>query len=173
MNEVTLPNMPAQRAQDFELTEFDPPRFARVIYSREESKADRAVISVQAFEVDVEGRFVASSAINGAPSRTPATTQTIVKTGIGDTHTLRPGFVRVVGSYSDDLEAAIPGQQPLPTGTVTSDQLPESAVEGAQYWVNQTLYRWDAGELARIMRGKAEELSGILRNSDEFAELEL
>lgn len=167
MDKVTLPGLPDKRAADYQLDGFDPPRFARVKYVPQESKPDRAQIECQAFEVDAQGNFVAW---NGEPSRTSGSIHVIAKSGIGDTHTLQPGFVRVVGDYAEDPGV---GQDALPEGTVVLESLPPTGAPGDQVYVAPTLYRWDVGMLETIMRGKAEELAGLIRNSEAIGNFEI
>lgn len=162
-----IPNLPARRAAHFQLDGFDPPRYARVVYVPQESKPDRAQIEVQAFEVDADGNFVAW---NGVPSRTSGTIHVIALSGMGDTHTLQPGWVRVVGDYSPTPSE---GQEPLPEGAQTVAELPASGAIGDQVYVAPSLYRWDMGDVERILLGKAEELAGLIRNSAAIANFEL
>jgi hypothetical protein len=154
MDKVTLPGLPERRAADYQLDGFDPPRYARVVYTPQESKPAYALIEAQAFEVDTNGVF--QSAPNGTPSRSTATKHTVQLAGVGDTHTLLPGWVRVVGTY--DINN-------LPEGTQILDTLPESGTESDRIWCNNKLYRWSLGMVEEIMRGKAAELAGVLRNS--------
>lgn len=153
MKKVKLAKMPAKRAQDFEL---DNSKFARVIYKPVESRPDRIVIEAQAFEVDAKGQFVAYE--TGEPSRTPSTTHTISVTGLGDTHTLDPGWVRVVGTF--DFNAGS-----VPEGTTKVTALPATGEEGDHVWYKEALYRWDKGVLLTILEGKAAELENLLKNS--------
>lgn len=162
MDRVSLPGLPEKRAGDFQLDSFDPPRFARVIYTPQESKPDRITIEAQAFEVDANGKFVAFN--TGAPSRTNGSIHTINATGVGDTHTLVPAWVRVVGDYNADN---------LPAGATIASTLPATGNEGDQVYVEPTLYRWDIGMIEAIMRNKAEQLAGLIRNSEQLKTFDL
>jgi hypothetical protein len=156
VQKVSLPGLPAKRAADYQLDGFDDqPRYARVIYVPQETKPDRAMVEVQAFEIDADGRFMCAP--NGAPSRTNGSIHVISMTGMGDTHTLVPGFVRVVGDYNADN---------LPEGAALATELPESGEPGDMVYIDPTLYRWDIGALETIMQGKANDLAGLLRNSE-------
>lgn len=168
MEKVTLPGLPDRRAADYQLDGFNPPRYARVVYVPQESKPDRKQIEAQAFEVDSEGRLV--PAANGSPSRTPGTIHLIAASGIGDTHTLQPGWVRVVGDYSP---TPAEGQDSLPQGAVEALSLPLTGTEGEMVYVSPVLYRWDAGMLESIMRAKASELAGLLRNAAALVDFDL
>lgn len=159
MNRVTLPGLPDKRAADYDLGDG---KFARVIYMPQESKPDRKMIEVQAFQIDAKGRFVSQP--NGAPSRTPGTVHVISTTGVGDTHTLLPGWTRVVGDYNESN---------LPPNAKVMDALPNTANVNDQVYVDPTLYRWDEGMVESIMRGKAKELGDLLRNSMALADFEL
>lgn len=172
MKKKTLPNAPARRFGDYELEGFTPPRFARVIYQLIESKPDRKVIEAQAFEVDALGALVPYE--TGAPSRTPGTTHTIAASGMGDTHTLAPGWVRVVppsGTTWTLGDTAMPRN--LPEGCEPVDALPEVGVEGQQVFFNEQVMAWSLGVVETILRGKAEELAGILRNAEQLGDLNL
>lgn len=169
MQKTTLPNLPARRAVDFMLDEFDPPRYARVIYSPQESRPDRKVIEAQAFEVDATGNLVAFD--TGAASRTQGTMHTISMTGMGDTHTIVPGWVRVVGVFNAESPQGSPDA--LPEGTQVLSAKPASAAPGDLVLVGDTLFRWDVGALDRIVTAKAEELAGLLRNSAAAQDFDL
>lgn len=164
MYKITLPGVPDKRAADYDLGDG---KYARVIYTPQESSSDRKVIEVQAFEVDGFGLFVATP--NGHPSRTPGTKHTIQTSGLGDTSTLLEGWVRVVGDYSATPEG---NQKPLPTDIVIADALP-SVPETEFAYILGTLYRWDKGVLETIMQGKAEELQRLLRASNSLADFNL
>lgn len=168
MEKVSLPGLPERRAADYMLSEFDPPRYARVIYTPQESKPDRKVIEAQAYEVRADGEF--AKAPNGMPSRTPGTNHVIAMSGVGDTHTLTAGWVRVVGKYS---QTPLMDQSPLPEGTQVLTQKPSSGQEGDLIYVNETLYRWDIGMVESVMRAKAQELSDLIRNSQATVDFEL
>lgn len=163
-----LPNKPAKRASDYQLDGFEPPRFARVVYSPIESLPHSKVIEAQAFEVDAGGNLVAAP--NGASSRTPGSRHSLMTTGIGDTHTLVPGWIRVPGNFK--LVAEV-GQLGVPPGTRPLDALPAEGTVGENVWVQDKLYRWDEGMLEGILRAKADELAGILRNSSALTSFEL
>jgi hypothetical protein len=169
MEKVTLPGLPERRAADYQLDGFNAPRYARVIYTPQESKPDRKIIDAQAYEVDANGNFVAAPL--GYPSRTPGTLHTIAMHGIGDTHTITPGWVRIVGNY--DPEATAGATNALPTGTEFVETRPATGTAGAFIWWQGQLYQWQEGILDQILRGKAEELAGILRNSLASQDFEL
>lgn len=156
-----IPGLPEKRAAHYQLDGFDPPRYARVVYVPQESKSDRAVIEVQAFEVDASGNFVSW---NGMPSRTPGTQHSISKSGIGDTHTLQPGWVRVVGDYAADT---------VGEGVTFSDVLPATGQPGDKVYIEPYLYRWDIGIIESTLQEKAKELAGILRGTDSLANFDL
>lgn len=155
MEKTSLPGLPVRRAADYILDGFDPPRHARVIYVPQETKPHYTTIEVQAFEVDAAGAFC--SAPNGSPSCTAATPHQIMLSGVGDTHTLVPGWVRVVGTFDIDT---------IPEVAQVLDVLPGSGSVGDFVWCNEKLYKWSIGMLEEIMQGKAQELAGMLRNVD-------
>ena len=82
---------------------------------------------------------------------------------MGDTHTLVPGWVRVVGTFDPEAPNGTPAA--LPEGTEVVDSKPTSADPGALIWFNGNLHRWDIGAVERIVTAKAEELRGLLLNS--------
>lgn len=167
-----LPEAPSRRFIDFELEGFTPPRYARVIYQPVESAADRKVVHAQAFEVDASGKLVAYS--TGAPSRTAGTNHTISASGIGDTHTLTPGWVRVAppsGVNWTSGSESMPAN--LPEGCEPVDELPGDPTPNQLVFMGDHVWRYCQGEVYRICEGKAEELAGILRNSDAMSELDL
>lgn len=172
MNTVTktvLPNQ-ADRMADYKLEEFDPPRYARVKYVPQESRPDRVVIEAQAFEVDANGNFISikHGPKAGEPSRTSGTSHVIALSGISaGTHTLKPGWVKVPGSYDPSLPDGSVGG--LPEGVPRVDSLPSQANTNDQVWYNNTLWRWDEGMIESVMRSKAEELAALLRNEEHFA----
>lgn len=163
-----LPGLPEKRAFDFQMDEFNPPLYARVIYVPQESRPDRKTIEVQAFQVDENGAFVAAP--NGAASRTAGTVHVIAVSEIGDTQTFVPGWVRVVGDYS---ETPSDNQNGLPAECQVLDVLPVEGEVGDLAYVNPTMYRWDKGLLIVIMEGKVKELMGMLRNAEAISNLDI
>lgn len=159
MNKVSLPGLPAKRAADYDIGNGN---YARVIYTPQESKPDRKQIEAQAFQIDANGNFVPAD--TGVPSRTAGTVHVISVTGIGDTHTLTPGWVRVVGDYNADS---------LPEGTTIVEILPATADVGDTAYMGDTMYRWDEGMLETILKGKAQELADLIRNSTALNDFEL
>lgn len=162
MQKTALPGLPARRAADYELDGFAPPRYARVIYTPQEATKERIVIQCQAFEVDEFGLFLAAP--NGEPSRTAGTAHAISLSGIGDTHTLVPAWVRVVGTYAADA---------LPAGCTEVDGLPATGEEGQLVYLAPTMYRWELGLVENVMAAKAGELAALLNNSAAIASFEL
>ena len=126
------------------------------------------MVEVQAFEVDDSGHFVPFD--NGAPSRTAGTIHAISMSGVGDTHTLVPGWVRVVGDYSPTPSET---QKNLPDGTQILELKPATGEPGEYIYIDPTMYVWREGMLEDIMRGKAEELAQLLRNSAAIGDFEI
>lgn len=151
------------RAVDYELP---GGKFARVILEVQSRKADRVEVEAQAFEIDAAKQL--KSAPNGAASRTPGTTHVIATTGIaGGTHVLKPGWVRVVGDYTEDtIDPSIPRVTLKPV---------EPAGIGAQVFdtASGIQYRFVAGLLEDIRQAKCEELAAILSQSAALADLDI
>lgn len=161
----------ANRAFDYELTGIEGvTRYARVILKPLGSFPDRLEVELQAFEMTAEG-IPASHPVTGEASRTPGTKHTIYLTGMGDTHTLVPGWVRRVGSFDPTAEPGTPTA--APPSTPMLDNLPVSGEVDQHVWVKGALYRWDVGEIRRVTEGKADELAGLLRNSESIGDFTL
>jgi len=138
----------------------------RVTLKLVDPQPDRIVIDAQAFAVDARGAFL--TAPDGRPSRTPSSAHVIIASALGDTHTLTPGWVRVVGDYT---EATLPADVPRASGRPTD---PPASNPSGQIYDTQTgtLWRWDAGELAHIETAKAQELLALLAHSGAISGLE-
>ena len=160
MNKVFLKGLPEKRAADYDIGDG---KFARVLYIPQETGSDRNVIEAQAFQVDADGKFVATA--TGYPSRTSGSKHTIQISALGDTSTLVAGWVRVVGDYSTTPEGA---QRALPENAWLEER-PKKPAIGDHAYVDNTLYRYDGGMLESIMQGKAEELQRLLRSSEALA----
>lgn len=133
--------------------QMDGGRFARVVLIPQEASPDRFVVSAQAFEVDAAGGLVAGP--YGMSSRTPGTQHIIVRSSLGDTHTVQPGYVRVVGDY-DALNVGDEFEK-------VEVNLTQKNETGKFYnTVTEIAYRWDNGELETIRQGKVKELSTLL-----------
>lgn len=179
IEKVILPGLPPKRAADFKLNAhngvpFEPPRYARVVYIPQESLPDRVVIEAQAFEVDAQGNL-RSNPKTGAASRTSGTRHTISLSGVGDTHTVQPGWTRVVGNYSEVADQSM-GMLPVPEDAIRIEagaSLPPTGTDGAQAWKDGTLYRWSRGMVEDVMYGKAADLAGLLFNSNAVADFEI
>lgn len=140
-------------------------KFARVVLEVQQRKTDRVEVEAQAFEIDADGNLL--SAPNGAASRTPGTSHVIATSGVaGGTHTMKPGWVRVVGDYDADTFAAdaerVTGK---PTADAPVDTQVFDTVEGVGY-------RFDMGEIERIRQGKCDELRNIINQSAALADLD-
>lgn len=140
-------------------------KYARVILEVQQRKNDRVEIEAQAFEIDADGTLL--SAPSGAASRTSGTTHVIATSGIaGGTHTLKPGWVRIVGDYNEDtFNADAPRVTEKPT---------EAGEFNAQAYDTTTGigYRYDMGELERIRQGKCDEMLAIINQSSQLADLD-
>lgn len=156
MNETTLGNRPDPLAPLTRIVDFNADGvFVRVSLRLRQSAPATLTIDAQAFEVDASGAYV--SGPDGRPSRTPESTHSVSTSGLGDTHTLSPGWVRKVGTYTaQDFEL---------------QAQPESPEAGDEYFdpATDTAYRWDEGETLRIARGKADEMLRIRANSAPLA----
>lgn len=164
MERTQFGNRPAQLAALTKIEDFITDQGLRVRVSLklvQSNVPDHLLIDAQAFEVDVNGYAV--TAPDGRPSRTPNTQHSIVSSSLGLTHTLHPGWVRVVGTYDEaSFEATAPRGVGKPVAEPDWDTNPTG-----QYYDTQTGigYRWVEGEVLRIARGKVEEMERIVRNS--------
>lgn len=158
MNKITLANTPP-RGQDYELNG----KFARVIYVPKETNSDRVTVNMQAFEIDANGAFV--SGPNGAPSRTHATDHTITTSNLGDTHTLKPAWVR----EQRDANPTLAAEQNVDIVT----QLPATAEIGDRVYKDPYFYMWVQGMIADNTDAKAAELFKLLANSAQLHAIQL
>lgn len=164
MERKTFGNRPTKiaarvRIEDFLSDKTTPTRVSLKL--RESDSSDRLIIDAQAFQVTDTGRFVAGP--DGRPSRTPGTAHTIATSALGDTHTLHPGWVRIVGDYDhttfEPTATRGPGVPVDPPDLIANPT-------GQHYDTDTgTGYRWDEGEVLRIAKSKVEELDRILANS--------
>lgn len=156
MNTIELPNRPSIVAPRTEILDFESNgKYFRV--SMKLVDADGGVISidVQAFEVDSSG--VNKLGPDGRPSRTTASVKTVMASSLNDTHTMNPGWVRIVGNYvAVDFENFA-----QPTDPEIGDK-----------WFNlatQTGYEYVEGEKFRIAKGAVNDMLAIIANSDAIA----
>lgn len=164
MERKTYANRPAKlaarvRIEDFLSDKATPTRVSLKL--RESESSDRLILDAQAFQVTDTGRFVAGP--DGRPSRTPGTAQTIATSGLGDTHTLHPGWVRIVGDYNEstfEKSATFgPGRPIDPPNFATNPT-------GQHYDTDTGIgYRYEEGLVLKIARDKVEELDRVLANS--------
>lgn len=140
-------------------------RCARVVVTPVETRPDRFVVEAQAFEIDTAGVLLPGP--DGIASRTPGTMHSINRTELGDTATVQPGWVRMVGDYNDDT---LPEEYERSAVALVGNN-----ASGLYYnTVTGTAYRWDIGCLEQIRLGKAAELLSILlQQGDALQELGL
>lgn len=141
-------------------------KFARVVVEVQNRRPDRVELEVQAFEVNSNGKLVDGP--QGIASRTSGTPHTIELSGVATgTHTLLPGWVRVVGTYDD---ASLPPEVARVSGKPT-----EPAEPGAKAYdtVAGIQYSYSLGEVEALRQAKCEELLAIITQSSAIAELDL
>lgn len=161
MERTTLKNRPVALAPMTRLEDFtDGKGFVRVSLTLRQGDAEQLTIDAQGFEVDGKGANVIAP--DGRPSRTPGTQHTVMASALGDTHTLNPDWVRIVGTYTAADFTATGTGKPSKPGT-----------DGDEYFdtASEIGYRWDEGEVLRIARGKADEMGRIRSNSRQIAGL--
>lgn len=169
MERITLGNRPAVLPPRTKIEDFsEDDKYIRVSLKLVEAGADKMMIDAQAFEVDSAGTLL--SGPDGRPSRTPGTGHMIMPSSLGDTHTLSPGWVRIVGDY--DANTFEPTATRGDGKPVTEPDLIENPT--GQYFdlLTGIGYRWEEGETIRIARGKVTELMNILRNSAPISGIE-
>lgn len=165
MKSVTLGNRPVTLAPRTKIEDFeDDGKYVRVSLKLRETTTDNIEIDAQAFEVDANGFFVAAP--DGRPSRTRGTVHLVNASSLGDTHTLKPGWVRIVGDYNRETfeKSAVfaPGK---PT------QKPDDTNPTRQHYDTDTGigYKWSRGETNGIARAKAKEMIELGNNSAPIA----
>ena len=169
MERVTLTNRPATlpprtRIEDFQVGD----TYVRVSLKLVEAGADKMLIDAQGYEVDSQGSYVTGP--DGRPSRTQGTAHMVMPSSLGDTHTLNPGWVRIVGDYD---ETTFEPTAPRSTGKPADAPDLEVNPTGQHFDTSAGVgYRWDEGEVLRIARGKVDELMNIKRNSAPIAGLD-
>lgn len=156
MNLVKMGKRPDTLPKRNALLDFDigENRYARVSVEVLESPADRILLKLQAFEIDASGNFVHYN--TGAPSRTPSIVRAISSKGLGDTFTLKPGWVRVVSLDGGPIGT--------PPNLREEKKVPTKEPKDKRQWVkvDETYYRWDAGEVAKLAHLKALELKQLV-----------
>jgi hypothetical protein len=173
MKRVTLGNRPVAVQPGTRTEDFDTGvgNFVRVSMKKVEAQSDRLTLSAQAYQVNAEGSYVPGP--DGRPSRTQDTTHSINITGFyGEdrTHTLDPGWVRVVGDYDEaNFESTALRGTAIPVGE------PDWATNPTGQFFNTATskgYRWDEGEALRIARSKAGDMQSIIDGSSIIAGIE-
>ena len=163
MNPVTLGNRPEALPPMTKLLDYDTGSdiYVRVSMKLLGTANDAVTVNAQAFQVDASGAFV--SAPDGRASRTMDTNHVIATSSLGDTHTMNPAWVRVVGDYNaDTFEPSAPRGTGKPTAAPDVEANPS-----LQYYdtASGVGYRYDDGEVSRIAAGKVSDMLGIINNS--------
>lgn len=167
---VTLKNRPATPAPRTRLYDFqEDDVLVRVsLRLQEAQESGNLTIDAQAFQVDAEGQYMAAP--DGRPSRSPGSKHVLHTSSLGDTHSLHPGWVRIVGDYdaatfekTATRSAGRPVEEPDFETNPTGQHFNESTGVG---------YRWSQGEAYAIALGKAEELLRIVKNSAPLSGLD-
>lgn len=141
-------------------------KYVRVSLKLTEAGPDKMMLDAQAYEVDANDVLVDGP--DARPSRTGSSQSMVIPSSLGDTHTLHPGWVRIVGDYNaETFDPTAPQTEGKPSGEPDW----ETNLNGQHYDTLTGIgYRWDKdGEVIRIARGKAEELLNIVRNSNPIA----
>jgi hypothetical protein len=173
MEITTLGNRPETLAQRTRILDFDlgDGNFARVSLKQTDVQPDRLTLSAQAYQVDAQGNILFGP--DGRPSRTQDTSHVInITSFIGQdrTHTLDPGWVRVVGDYDGDtFEPTAPRGEENPTDEPDWEENPTGQFYNTDTGIG---YRWDDGEALRIARGKAADMQSIVAGSALIAGIE-
>lgn len=141
-------------------------KFARVVVQVQNRRPDRVELEVQAFEVNSNGKLLEGP--QGIASRTSGTVHTVELSGVAvGTHTLKPGWVRVVGTYDD---ASLPPEVARVTGKPT-----EPAAPGAKAYdpASGIQYSYSVGEVEGLRQAKCEELLAIVAQSSAIDDLDI
>jgi hypothetical protein len=173
MERTTLPNQPANLAGGRRVIDFDlgDGNFARVTLGVSGIvRGDRVEVEAKAYQLDAAGNFV--HAPDGEVSCTNRTTHVIALSGVVSdppTHTLRPGWIRIVGDYTPESlgEEYERGTGKPPTGEANASGLYLDTATG-------TAFRFDAlGEVERIAENKAAEMGNVIRQSEQLSAFSL
>lgn len=167
MKAVTLGNRPTTLAPRVRIEDYEEDgKFFRVsLVLRESRNDDNVEIDTQAFEVDADGRFVTGP--DGRPSRTSGNSNVVAASGLGDTHTLKPGWVRIVGDYNQE------NFEPTATfgpGKPTAKPNFETNPTGQHYDTETGIgYRWERGLIQDLARERVKDMNRIRANSAPLA----
>lgn len=168
MKSVTLGNRPATLAPRVRIEDFEvgTGKFVRVsLILRESRNDDNLQIDSQAFEVDATGLFVPGP--DGRPSRTNGLSHVIAASALSDTHTLKAGWVRIVGDYTD---ATFEPTAPRAAGKPVAPPNLATNPTGQSYDPATGIgYRWDAGEAAKIAKARVTDMARVRANSAPLA----
>lgn len=173
MQRINLDNRPAVLPPRNRIEDFVTASSVRVRVSLKliEAGGDKLLIDAQAFEVNADGINI--NAPDGRPSRTPGTQHAVLATSLASvvnpdgTHTLNPGWVRIVGDYdAETFEPTASRSLERPSGEPDWDTNPTGQHYNAATGIG---YRWDEGEVLRIARSKVDDLISIISNSAPIA----
>lgn len=163
MNQVTLGNRPETLPPMTKLLDYDAGdgKYVRVSMKLLGTANDTVTVNAQAYQVDANGNFTVAP--DGRASRTMDTNHTIATSSLGDTHTMNPAWVRVVGDYNaDTFEPSAPRGIGKPTAPPDVAENPSKQYYDTAAGVG---YRYDNGEISRIAEGKVNDMLGIITNS--------
>lgn len=173
---ITTPNRPAAPPMTaIEEIQLGPGLYCRVVVTRgivdprslpegrPQADLDNLVtLTKKAVQIDVDGNLVSQP--NGLASGTRTTYENVDTTSIGDTHTWRPGWVRLPPPAAINWHAG-----ELPDGCVAAAAFPEAPLIGDQVYIEPNVYRYDAGIIAAAVDAKGDELLRIIANSAQLA----
>lgn len=156
MQITELPNRPSALALNTQIYDFEADgKFFRVSMKLVEATPQHIGIDTQAFEVDAMGQYITGP--DGRPSRTASSVKTVMASGLNDTHTLNPGWVRKVGTYQEaDFENTAP---------TTPPEIGDTYFDTAK----QTAFEYVEGEKMRIAKGAVDDMMAIIANSNAIA----
>ncbi|RPE81852.1 hypothetical protein [Vulcaniibacterium tengchongense] len=155
MTPTTLPNQPPL-AGDFDLGDG---QYCRVTITRAGGANGHVTYHAQAWQIDATGTFVLD--VSGFPIRTPGTDHSVNLSGLATRTRCRdPGWIKHVQQPGVVLDPQDP-----PDGWATGHGAPTGAGSVGDRYLDLDTgqgWEWSEGELARIRKGKAEELAQIL-----------
>lgn len=122
-------------------------------------------VTKKAVQIDADGNLVMQP--NGLASGTRTTSETVDLTGIGDTHSWRAGWVRLVVPAGENWRP-----DNLPERCKVADALPDKAEAGVRLYVDPSVYEWSDGLIASMVDSKADELLRVIQNSAQLAGVE-
>lgn len=137
----------------------------RNVVDQQANAENLVTVTKKAVQIDIDGNIISQP--NGLASATRTTTENVDLTGIGDSYSWRPAWVRVPVPTGENWNA-----NNLPPDCTVVAALPASGVSGARVYLDPTVYEWSDGLVAAMSDCKGDELLRIVVNSAQLAGVE-